>query len=78
MSRCRSCEAEIEWAFTENDKRIPLDVPARMGEGNLEVVSRRASEHGMTPIVRTVPAATGDRVSHFATCPEAEQHRRRP
>lgn len=74
MARCRSCDAEIEWAFTENDKRMPLDVPARDG-GNLVVVSRRASEYGMTPIVRYVKAGEGDRVSHFATCPNASQHR---
>ena len=74
MSTCRSCGDEIEWAFTRNDKRIPLDVGTRAG-GNLRVVSGRASEFGMTPIVEYVPAGEGDRVSHFATCENAAQHR---
>lgn len=74
MSVCRACDAEIEWAYTEVDKRIPLDVGTR-ADGNLKVVSRRASEYGMTPIVRTVLPGQGDRVSHFATCPNANEFR---
>jgi len=75
VSRCGSCDAEIEWVFTERDKRMPLDVGER-DDGNLIVVSRRASEYGMTPVVRYVKAGEGNRVSHFATCPERTTHRR--
>lgn len=75
MARCHSCGQEIEWAFTEKDKRMPLDADPRE-DGNLVVVSRRASEYGMTPVVRYVKAGEGNRVSHFATCPDSGRHRR--
>lgn len=76
MSECRSCDAEVEWAYTEKDKRMPLDMDERP-DGNLVVVSQRASEYGMTPVVRYVPKGKGNRVSHFATCPNSLAHRKK-
>lgn len=69
---CRSCPAPIEWAISEKSgKKLPLDFdPVEPGEGNIRVVF--VMENG-TPIVRYVPG--GDRISHFATCPEASKHR---
>ena len=67
MSECRSCGAEIEWAKTAAGKRIPLDAESVI-EGNIEL-----SEGGMVRVVRN---GSGDRVSHFATCPNAKEHRR--
>jgi len=66
MPRCRSCGAEIEWATTTNGTRIPVD-PGPAADGNLVV------KQGIAWIVGP---GKGDRISHFATCPSAGQHRR--
>lgn len=71
MSSCRSCGAPIEWARTPKGKRIPLDVEPRP-DGNLAFVAGElVNAAGLPPEVER-------RVSHFATCPNAAQHRRRP
>lgn len=70
QSRCRSCGQIIDWAITENGRRMPLD-PDPVDTGNLVVVDGVAH-----------PPRLGDeelprRVSHFATCPDAGVHRKR-
>lgn len=75
MSRCRSCNMPVNWVLTENGKRMPLDVNAYDGEkpGGLFVV-RDGVAIAVTP--DTFP---GEPVfqSHFATCRDADQWRRR-
>ncbi len=67
MARCRSCGAEVIWATTANDKPMPLD--ATPDPKGLFVV-----EGG---VARRATAEDGYRyTSHFATCPQADQHRR--
>lgn len=62
---CSSCGARIVWAVTEADKRIPLDAdPETRGV----LVTR-----GTT--TKLVIAATYR--PHFATCPQAAQHRKK-
>lgn len=86
--RCRSCDAPILWAVTEADpgkkrksQKIPLDAdPTCPGkallvfEGNLEFTRERDGDGNW--IVRYVKAGAGAHVSHFATCPNAREHRR--
>lgn len=73
MTTCRSCGAEIEWArFSSGGKRVPLDPPGDE-PGNLVVLGRQAG----LPIVTVVAAGLGDRTSHFATCPDNNQWRKR-
>lgn len=73
MPLCRSCRAPIEWAITEKGKRIPLDVAAApSSDGNI-VVSETPGPQANLAIV--VPVGEGDRISHFATCPQANSHR---
>ena len=73
---CITCEQRVEWALTlRSHKWIPLDLgPAE--DGNLEVVGHQNG----SPVVRLVPLADRDglelRRTHFATCPQADQHRR--
>lgn len=79
MTRCRSCGAEIRWAMTSKGKRIPLDV-GEHADGNLVL-----HEDPMR-IAATVAYGDGEAetlgikgpraLSHFATCPQASQHRR--
>lgn len=77
MATCRSCDAEIEWAQTEKgNKKMPLDADPVDG-GNLVVISHVAGEFGMVPVVRYVKKGEGRRVSHFATCPNRDEHRRK-
>ncbi len=65
MSECKSCKREILWAKTPNGRAMPLD-PA---EVNLCEV--QPGPDGLE-IVRQVRG----HVSHFATCPQAGQHRK--
>jgi len=67
-SVCRSCGAPIEWAITVNGRRIPLDLGEHEG-GNLEV--RAGVAYNLLP---PPPRA---RRAHFATCPNADRHRKR-
>ena len=78
MSRCKSCTAEVFWARTASGKMIPIDADPVEG-GNVHIVTRRVDG---TPA--TVRVASQEElahpgydtyVSHFATCPDAREHR---
>jgi len=77
VTTCGSCHAPIRWALTLAGKPIPLD-PDPRPDGNL-VVIETADWNGL-PLAR--PAELGDPpdgpryVTHFATCPDADTHRR--
>jgi hypothetical protein len=68
---CRSCGASIRWERTANDKPIPLD-PEPVADGNLAL-----RDDGR---VYSLPPSDLDSVpryvTHFATCPNASEHRR--
>jgi len=66
MSRCNSCGAEIIWAKTPGNKDMPLDAKSE---------TRWLVEGGAGTPVTCKPIQV--RVSHFSTCPNADQHRRR-
>lgn len=69
MTRCRSCGAPIVWAVTAAGKRMPLDAEPVYAIGS-GVVSLNGDE--VAVVERPRPLY----VSHFATCPNADQHRR--
>lgn len=84
MSRCKSCNAEILWVKMASGKSMPVDAtgisysevlpPYVKGNDVLTLVTERGT------IVKTVFDPAGDKIgytSHFATCPNANQHRRR-
>lgn len=79
MSKCKSCGAEIIWIKTRNGKNMPCDaepvyyLPDPDGK-EVIVTSGGTVTHGFLSDMRI--AETGYR-SHFATCPNANQHRRR-
>lgn len=82
MSTCKSCGAPVLWAkHATTGTLMPLD-PQPSPAGNIWLVGGKRS--GTVPICRVasqpVPAPEGANLytSHFATCPNAAQHRRRP
>lgn len=71
MARCKSCGAEIVWVKTRSGKRMPLDARPTPN-GNLEI-DLADCVYFVTPDLN----AAGKRyTSHFATCPNASEHRR--
>lgn len=68
MSLCRTCHEPIEWARTETGARIPLNLTASPDAANIVL------EAG---VARVVAAGAGTHIAHFATCPQAADHRRR-
>lgn len=83
MSRCRSCGAEIIWIKMKGTgKAMPCDARGISYSENMHPGASPAltlvTEHGT--IVRTAFDPAGDKMgytSHFATCPSANEHRRR-
>ncbi len=78
MTACRSCGATIVWAATSTGERIPLD-PHPAVDGNIRTHTDR---HGLRARVvgGTIdlfdPTDDGIRyISHFVTCPHADQWR---
>lgn len=68
---CSSCGAAIVWAVTERGRRMPLDAgPVAEPVG---FILRR--EHEGATGLRAIPAQPVYR-SHFASCPDADRHRR--
>lgn len=77
MGRCRTCEQEIVWALTERGKPIPID-PNPRADGNITLHSLAGADQQIAHVLGADEAASGPTyVSHFATCPDAETHRRR-
>jgi hypothetical protein len=80
MSDCRSCGAEIIWITTHPGGRsMPLD-PKPHPEGNVlvDMDARRGvvlSVKSRQVVLEETPDEPLYR-SHFATCPNAESHRR--
>lgn len=86
-SRCRSCETEIIWArHHETESRMPLE-PDPDGEWIVRTVSGRPSSssgarHRFRVAVHDPDGALASDdetryVSHFATCPDADEWRGR-
>jgi len=65
MSSCKSCGARIIWAITRSGKRMPLDEMCT----RVWIVEGRDGEIHTRPIDGHKP--------HFATCPNADQHRKK-
>lgn len=80
MATCTSCGRSIFWGKTEaSNRRMPVDMHP-VDDGNVLIVSR---EEERTPLLRVLkrgeepPPEVSRYVSHFVTCPEAEQHRKK-
>lgn len=62
MANCRSCNAPIMWGKTTNGKAVPLDTKPK----NVYILLN--ADEGVYSLERGYE-------SHFATCPNADQHR---
>lgn len=71
LSACASCEAPIKWIRTENGKAAPVDATPTKVFAATGII--HDDPRGDTPEARLVAGYT----SHFATCPNAPQHRHR-
>lgn len=79
MTKCRSCGAEIKFIQLKSGKWNPVDPQKRTlveGEGNEVIVT----ESGEVVTGRFASLDEGANrsgyISHFATCPNANQHRK--
>ncbi len=81
LSTCRSCRRSIIWTRTERGKKMPLDslpVVDQM-QANLFVLRERENRDGPLAMAAWGLVGLEDHyVSHFATCPNADEHRQPP
>ena len=70
---CRSCGAPILWTKTRKGKNMPLD-PKPDPEGRFVQILQ--DDHILAHFDRTRSERGPHYQSHFATCPDADQHRR--
>lgn len=81
MSRCKSCGAEIFWIKTRAGKAMPCDrerVPYWATPGGNKVIITPGGEAVRCELEGDPMKVTGcGYISHFATCPQANEHRRR-
>jgi hypothetical protein len=79
LSTCRSCRRSIIWVRTERGKKMPLDADPVEDQtvANLFVLRERERyDDGPLAIAAWGLVGTEDHyVSHFATCPDADDHR---
>ena len=71
MARCRTCGAEIIWCKTSNGKAMPVDASKRE-DGNLLL-----DDINGDTVAEYVGRGEGQYVSHFVTCKQAAEHRRK-
>lgn len=78
-ARCKSCAAELAWATSPTGALLPLDA-APTGDGNLAVHRDARGDLQARPLKAGEEPHAHERrgTSHFATCPNAAAHRRRP
>jgi endogenous inhibitor of DNA gyrase (YacG/DUF329 family) len=77
---CKSCGAPVAWVtMIKKDgsigKKNPLDIPAN-GGGNIEARKGRSSDEWYGRVTGTSESERRY-TSHFATCPNADRHRKR-
>jgi hypothetical protein len=75
-AECDSCQASVIWTITTNAVAMPVDYEPSDG-ANIALEWRAGKV--MSRVVKTALAfgRTDLRTSHFATCPNAAQHRRK-
>lgn len=78
VCKCRSCGAEIVWITMQSGKKMPCDAGTGHYRADPKGSATFVTENGLT--MRGEPDFDGETVgyvSHFETCPQAEEFRRR-
>jgi hypothetical protein len=78
VETCGSCRRPIIWAITEKKlRRMPVDPEPPSKGGNVELIPRKGIAAPIAKVLNVTQqfGRTGLRTSHFATCPNAQQHR---
>jgi hypothetical protein len=83
MKGCRSCGAPVFMAVTTNGKRMPVDTLPKP-EGRFTIrrdemgnfVATYIDRHTLGMLEQHPDGKPDAYVSHFATCPNADQHRK--
>lgn len=83
-AKCRSCGAPIEWAITEADKRMPLNIGMDENGPVVEKAAQSEIQDGHeTRVLRVrafMPLLDGGqalrRMPHHATCPQGKEWKR--
>lgn len=78
MSNCRSCDAKIEFVKTKKGNWMPVD-PEYIEYNEAEEGDVLITDEGNLYTVdcsKDFPSVRG-RISHFATCPNADEHRKK-
>lgn len=71
MSACRSCGAPVHWAWTTAGRVIPVDREPCASGGNIQLV-----DAGGRLVAIVGVAGSGTHRSHFASCRNADAHRK--
>lgn len=69
---CRSCQHPVIWALTEKGRRAPFNVERVTAGTRFEITPGE----GIGTAVRVLADLAPGHVSHSATCPKANEHRR--
>lgn len=77
MSACKSCGASIIWARTPAGRVIPVDREPTE-DGNVRLTYRDHKAHALVVGKGEDLFSSGEarHTSHFATCPDADKHRK--
>lgn len=75
---CASCQQDVLWAKTSQGKRMPID-PEPRPDGNLAVYRDHLGQLRTRVLSKGYEPESYERrgISHFATCPHADRHRRK-
>ncbi|MET8908358.1 hypothetical protein [Micromonospora sp. NPDC004551] len=74
-SPCGSCQRQVIWTVTENNKRMPVD-PQPTPDGSVALTADGADVRSRVVEAKFRFGRKDLHRSHFANCPNAAQHRR--
>ena len=82
MATCRTCGAAIVWTVTDSGKALPIDPHPDPALGNIRIPTGftppvAATVYGPDDARRARDGGTQMYVSHFVTCPQADEWRTR-
>ncbi len=76
QAQCSSCRAPVYWIVTASGAKMPVDCePEGCRRPMLGASARDRIIHALQP--DELPSVDGVGVSHFVTCPNRDQHRKR-